>query len=113
MRPDVTAVSSRRLLALLTLALAACAPPEADYALSERARTAPAPVLAPTASFSGPLQGGIETAARLGAETDALAARAADLRARGAALSAADVVAPDMRDRLETAAGAREIGPAP
>lgn len=86
------------------VSVVACAPREADYALSERARDAPAPTLAPTASFDAPLEGGIAASVRLEAEREALAARAAALRARGATLSQGAVVDAEARARLEAAA---------
>lgn len=94
----------RSLAVALAVALAACAPPpEAEYALSERARAAPPPKLAPTELFAAPLETGVEAVERLGPESEALAARAASLRERGAALSRTGVLDPDRRTRLETA----------
>ena len=92
-----------RLAIVLGFALAACGPPpEADYAVSERARAAPPPKLEPTALFTAPMKAGAVTAAQLGPETEALAARAAALRERGEALSETGVLDPDRRTRLET-----------
>ncbi len=88
---------------VLALVLAGCAPPEADFAPSERARTAPPPALVPTEQFAAPRVESLEAAARLGPETTALAARAAALRARGAALSGAGVLGDADRTRLSDA----------
>jgi hypothetical protein len=87
-------------------ALAACAPPEAQYELSEAARSAPPARLLPTAAFDEARARGAADVARLGPETDAAAARAEALRARGAALSAAPVLGDAERARLEAAAAA-------
>jgi hypothetical protein len=88
---------------VLVLALAACeAPPAADFVPTEAARTAPPPLLAPTADFDDALAGAAPAAQQLEDRTAVLAARAAALRARAATLDA-PVVTPDARPRLETA----------
>lgn len=89
--------------ALLLGALAACAPREADLALSDRARAAPPPQLSPIAGFAPPRDAGAAAAVRLGAESEALAARAAALRARATALSGETLIDEAARARLETA----------
>jgi hypothetical protein len=98
----------RRGAPALGLLALACAPPEADVAISERARGAPPPALIATARFDAPLAAGAAGAERLAGETDALAARAEALRARGVALSGAEVIDPAARGRLE---GAPQAGP--
>lgn len=90
-------------LLALALALAGCAPREAQAPVSERVRTAPPPYLVPTAAFEAPRAEGLASARSVEAERDALAARAEALRARGAALSGADVIDPAERERLEAA----------
>jgi hypothetical protein len=95
--------SASALVALV--ALAGCAPREADFTISERARAAPPPALAPTARFEAPLAEGAESAGRLDAESAALAARASALRARAAALAGAAVLKQEDRARLAGAAG--------
>ena len=95
----------RRSAALLLVALAACATPDdANFVPSERARAAPPPRLAPTATFDAALVRAGPDAARIEAESAALAARAEALAARAEALSA-PVVGPDARSRLEAAGG--------
>jgi len=90
-----------------TLALAACgAPKEADQPLSEYARNAPPPLLAPTEIFDAPLAEGAAAAGRLDESRADLEARAAALRARGEALAAQSPIAPEDRARLEAGTAA-------
>ena len=75
------------LLSVLAMA-AACTPPEvASVPISEAARTAPPPRLAPTASFDAALAGAAPDARALEDQAADLAARAAALRARAAGLA--------------------------
>ncbi|MBP7241744.1 hypothetical protein [Amaricoccus sp.] len=94
------------------LAIGGCAPEEADAPVSELVRTAPPPRLAPTATFEAPRVEGVAASVRVAGERDALAARAAALRARGAALSVEPVLVEDERERLTSAAdGEGEMDP--
>jgi hypothetical protein len=84
--------------------LAACAPD--DPALlppSDRVRAAPEPQLMPTAAFDAALAAGPRDIARIEDESDALAARAAALRARAEALQASSPIPPDEAGRLRAA----------
>lgn len=85
------------------LPLAACAPAEAErLAPSPAAAAAEDPHLVPTADFAGVATTGTD-AATLASGGTALASRAADLRARAAALDG-PVIAPADRPRLDPAA---------
>ncbi len=77
-----------------------CAPREAQYELSETAAAAPPPRLIPTQDFAGPTAEGVAATARLGEDRSALAARAAALQGRAAALSAAPLLTEAERARL-------------
>ncbi|MBP7002490.1 hypothetical protein [Amaricoccus sp.] len=89
---------------LAMLALVGCAPPEAAAPVSEHVRAAPPPHLLPTSAFEAPRAEGLASAQSVEAERDALAARAAALRARGAALSGTPVLEEGERARLEPVA---------
>jgi hypothetical protein len=95
--------AARGLAAALLVALTACAPREADVAISERAAAAPSPKLIPTEAFGAPMASATADIPRRQAETDALAARAEALRGRGEAMSDAAVIAPATVDRLTDA----------
>ncbi len=74
-------------LVAVVLALAACAPPEADFPDSTQQVKQSPPVLEPTASFDGLRAGAPEDAEGLLSGAEELEARAEALRARAAALS--------------------------
>ncbi len=77
------------MVTLAAAGLAACgAPPDAEVPTSEEARAAPPPMLVETARFDSALAEAAPSAERLADERDALAARAAALRERAAALDA-------------------------
>ena len=109
MLPDRRPHRPRRSVAIgLALGLAACgAPPEADFAPSERARSAPPPRLAETANFAAALARAGPDAERIETEAAALAARAEALGARAEALSG-PVIDPAARARLAPAGGRRK-----
>lgn len=86
--------------------IAACAPREAEYEVSERAAAAPPATLIPTAAFETPRAEGIAGTARLDEDRAALAARAEALRGRAAALSATPPISDEARARLEGASAA-------
>jgi hypothetical protein len=97
-RPPAT-----RLLPTLVLALAACGtPPGADIPPSDYVQTSARPTLAPDSDFAAALAEAGPAAARIDAETAALAARAEALRARVEGLGA-PVIDPADRERLEAA----------
>lgn len=75
------------LLLATVLALAACAPPEADFPDPARQVKQPPPVLEPTASFDDLRAGAPQDAEGLLSSAEELEARAEALRARAAALA--------------------------
>jgi hypothetical protein len=91
-------------VALAALLPAACAPE--DPALgppSPRVQAAADPQLVPTAGFDAALASGPRDITRIEGESDALAARAAALRARAEALQAAPPMSPEDSARLRPA----------
>lgn len=87
----------------VALLLAACAPKEATYDISEQAAAAAPPALLPTEFFETRQAEGVAGTERLGADRSALEGRAAALRGRAAALSAAEPIPAEDRARLEAA----------
>lgn len=96
----------RPTVAILALALAACGPPpEAQRAAGQDDVGGPPPVLLPTSAFDTAIASANPDAARIEAESEVLAARAAALQARAEALSATPVIDPDARERLDAGTG--------
>jgi hypothetical protein len=89
------------LIALIVALVAACAPREAGYELSERAASAPPSTLIPTVAFDAPMAEGVAGTLRLDEDRAALAARAEALRGRAASLSATQPISTEDRARLE------------
>jgi hypothetical protein len=90
--------------ALLLLALAGCDPRGAQFQPSPAALAAPRPELVATGRFRAAQVDAPVAAARLEADSAALAARAEALRARARALDA-PVLEPDERGRLDVSGG--------
>ncbi|WP_299134321.1 hypothetical protein [uncultured Amaricoccus sp.] len=91
---------ARAALAAAALILAGCAPPkEADIPISDAAAARPAPKLAETARFTRAIDAAVPAIAALEDQRATLAAGAAALNQRAAALSG-PVIPPAEGDRL-------------
>lgn len=88
------------LLLCLTAATSCGPPPEADFGPSVPAETLTRPELTPTSRFDGLVAQASPDRDRLQDETDALAARAAGLRERAAAMNATPMIDDAERTRL-------------
>ncbi len=91
---------ARVALVVAAITLAGCDPPkDADIPISEAAAARPAPQLTETARFTRAIDAAVPAISALEEQRDTLAANAAALNARAAALSA-PVIAPVDGERL-------------